>query len=164
MATHRLTRAARRAWPLLAAAAVLASAAMVSAAVGGAESEVVAEAPADDGSWSPGDAATGRAPVLRVSGHVRGLYPGARKRFRVRVRNLGGRDLVLGEVLTEVGDAGPECGGENVRISEPELERAVPARGSARVRLRAAMARDAPDACQRARFPLEFSVSARARP
>ena len=162
MDAHRLMRAASRAWPLLALAVALSSVAIVSAA-GGPEFVPAGERH-DGGAFVPGEATPERIRELRVRGHVRGLYPGARKSFRVRVRNPGERQLVVSSIRTEVRAAGPGCGSENVRVPERSLDAVVPGRSAIRVRLRARMIPSAADACQDGRFPLAFSLTTRPGP
>jgi hypothetical protein len=100
------------------------------------------------------------APVLRVHGRVIGLFPGARKRMRVTVRNTGRSTLVVTSITVRVDDASSACPGTNVRIRPFSGRVRVRASGSVMILLRARMPRSVPDACQGARFSLRFSARA----
>ena len=155
---HGFTRYASRGWPLLALAVMLSCAALVRGAVPGPET----------GTYRGQPGLTSRSPApdhlrpLRLSGHVRGLYPGARKRFPVTVRNPGSAPVVVTLVRARVGDADAGCGGGNVRIPDERTRTLVQPRSSTKVRMDARMSSDAPDACQHGRFPLRFHARAKA--
>ena len=57
------------------------------------------------------------APGFTLHGHVSGLYPGARRRLVIVVRNRDPRPLRLRSITTRVKDAKPGCTARNLRIS-----------------------------------------------
>lgn len=97
---------------------------------------------------------------LTARGHATGLYPGARLRMRVRIRNPYDHAVRITSLKTRVGRGAPGCRGSWVRVRKLRREAVIPALASRRVRLRVRMRRGAPDACQGARFPLRFRMTA----
>jgi hypothetical protein len=97
---------------------------------------------------------------LVVRGSVDGLYPGARRRLVVVVRNRLPMRLRIVGLRVRVGDAGRACRARNLHIGLLRTHASVAARGVVKVRLRATLRRSAPDSCQGARFPLRFQVTA----
>jgi hypothetical protein len=95
---------------------------------------------------------------LVVRGHVRGLYPGARKRIRVVVRNRANMVVLLDGLYVRVTDASASCAAANVRVRRFRGSKPIPAGGHRRFRLRVRMRASAPNACQGARFPLMFTT------
>jgi len=97
---------------------------------------------------------------IRVRGHVVGLYPGARKAMRVRIGNRSTRAVLVTGIKVRSGDASPACLGTNLRFRPLRAPIVVGAGASKTTQLRVRMRRSAPDACQGARFPLRFAVTA----
>ena len=97
------------------------------------------------------------APEVEIRGHVTGLYPGARKRIRLRVHSGYSRDVSLRDVRTRVLDASPGCAARNLSVRRNENPRRIPARRVIQVRVLVRLRMSAPDACQAARWPLRFS-------
>ena len=95
-------------------------------------------------------------PPLRVSGSVRGLYPGARLPLRLRVRNVRGFPIRVVSLKVRVGNASRSCRRRQVRIGRFRRSLVVPAHKSRRTALPVTMLRSAPDACKGAVFPLRF--------
>jgi hypothetical protein len=107
----------------------------------------------------PGHRTTAKS-GLTIRGHVRGLYPGAHKKVRLVVRNRSRRALQVRSIRTRVRNAGPLCSGKYVRVDRFKGRvRLGPGRWR-RVFVRIRMLETAPDACQRAKFPLEFRGTA----
>ena len=137
-------------------AAVLASGAVASATLlsggGGDRGEDVGVSPASAKVSSD----------LRVHGKIADLYPGARKKLPIRVRNTSGRAARVRAVRTTVRDASPDCSGANVHVKRKRRRhRWLPAHSWRRLWLRARMLPGAPDACQGARWALRFRVRVR---
>ena len=148
---------ASRALALLALVLGLTCAALVHASMSGPNGE----GRADGG--RPHLAAAATQP-LTISGHVTGLYPGARKRFEVELRNPSRRPVVVRNLRAQVGTPGAGCGSGHLRIRAERLRLMVAPRSSATAKMTAAMAAGAPEGCQLARFPLRFGADATAAP
>ncbi len=93
----------------------------------------------------------------KVRGNVDGLYPGAVRVLRVRVRNRFAFPVRVVQLRTKVKHASPDCTRQYLKVRrvkrpkkllEPEAKR--------RIRVKAQMLPTAPDACQGARWPLRF--------
>lgn len=100
---------------------------------------------------------------LRVTGHVRGLAPGVSRPLPVRIRNRYGDPVLIQRLRVLVEDASSDCPASNLRVSRFRGRKSVSVGGVRRIRLRVTMRTDAPDACQRERFPLLFWLGGRAR-
>jgi hypothetical protein len=114
----------------------------------------------------PGAAAAAGAssPTARldVTGQVEGLYPGARRRLSIRIRNRTGVRIVVRSIQVYVQGARARCSAGNL-VTQPyhgRLRRFVGPRRTAELGFPIAMRAQAPDACQGARFPLRFRVQA----
>ena len=106
-------------------------------------------------------ATTGSYPALsskafRISGHVRGLYPGRRVRMRVRVRNLTRSPILVTRVGARVRSVPHRCSRRNlvIRVYRGRLRVRPLAHRFVRLRVRMRMA--APNGCQGVRLPLRF--------
>jgi hypothetical protein len=100
-------------------------------------------------------------PALRISGTVRGLYPGARRVLRLSVRNTRGFPVRVVSLKVRVGNASRACRRRQVRIARVRRSFVVRAHRSRRITVRVTMLRTAPDACQGAVFPLRFKARGR---
>jgi hypothetical protein len=100
-------------------------------------------------------------PPLRVSGSVRGLYPGAHLRLRLTVRNGRGFPIRVVSLKVRVGNASRSCRRRQLRVGRLRRPLVVRAHRSRRTALPVTMLRSAPDACQGAVFPLKFRASGR---
>jgi hypothetical protein len=105
-------------------------------------------------------APSGAARTLVLTGDVMGLYPGSRRPLvlRVRNRNRFAVRVVAGHVT--VRDANSRCRSANLRVSGFRGSVRVQAFGTARLRLLVRMSPSAPNACQRAVFPLILTARA----
>ena len=95
-----------------------------------------------------------------IRGHVGGLYPGARKRLTIVVRNRTARPLQVRSIRTRVRAARRSCRARNVRVSPYRGRLLLRPHQWRRVSVRIRMLRSAPQTCQRAVFPLEFHGTA----
>jgi hypothetical protein len=110
--------------------------------------------PANDGAGSVGIAANAR---FRIRGHVEGLYPGATKWMRLRVRNPNPFAIRVTRIRTSVRPAsGSACPAKSMRIKPFNGSRRVPAVGTARVKVRVIMRLGAPDTCAGQRHRLVY--------
>jgi hypothetical protein len=91
-----------------------------------------------------------------LRGHVRGLYPGARRRLVVVVHNRGRRPLRVRSITARVRSANRACGARNLRVSPFRGRLLVRGRQSRRVAVTVWMLPESPAACQGAVFPLVF--------
>jgi len=137
----------RRPLPLIATLALL---------VGGV-SLVAAEPP----QLHPAKAA--ERPVIKVRGHVKGLYPGSVKRVRLKLRNRSRRPRVVTRIRARVKSPGGGCSARSLKVRPKKVRRRVPARGGARVRYRIRMVADAANACQGKRFRLRYRARVKHR-
>lgn len=91
-----------------------------------------------------------------IRGHVRGLYPGARKKLQLVVHNRARHAIELRSIKTRVHDARPGCSAKYLRVDRFRRRLRLAPRSWRRVSVRARMLKSAPDACKRATFVLEF--------
>jgi hypothetical protein len=100
---------------------------------------------------------------FRVTGSVSGLYPGARRSMRVKIRNPFRGAIVVRSVTAQVRRARRACSGSNVEVRPFRGRVRVPARGARVVGLLVRMPATAADECRGARFPLVFRARAALR-
>jgi hypothetical protein len=121
----------------------------------------VATAAADIAARPPEpDPVASRHAVFRVTGRVRGLYPGIDRTMRVRIRNPHAFPIRVKRVRVVVSDASPACPASTIRIARGKPARPIRPRRTTKLRLRVRMVEDAPAACAGARYPLRFSGKA----
>lgn len=104
-----------------------------------------------------------RASVFRVSGHVKGLFPGRERTMRAEVANPNGFPIVLTRVRATVSSEDPGCAAKNVKVTPWRGSARIGAHAHRRIKLVVRMMRRTPDACQGERFRLRFGGAA-ARP
>jgi hypothetical protein len=97
---------------------------------------------------------------LKISGHVKGLYPGASSQLTVKVKNRFPFALRVRSIWAVAGDGARFCSGENLRVRGRRRPLRIPAHRSRRVDLGIALASTASSFCQGARFPLRFGARA----
>jgi hypothetical protein len=91
-----------------------------------------------------------------IRGHVRGLYPGARRKLQLVVHNRARHAIELRSITTRVRDARPGCSAKYLRVDRFRKRLRLGPRSWRRVSVQVRMLRSAPDACKRATFLLEF--------
>ena len=101
-------------------------------------------------------AASSKIASVKITGHVTGMYPGRVAVFRVRVKNPGHSTVLVKKVSATVGNAGPGCDGTNLIVQRSRKTLHIAPGRRAKLKLRATMVPDAPDACQGLAFPLAF--------
>jgi hypothetical protein len=104
------------------------------------------------------------AASLHVSGHIAGLYPGASRQMRVRVRNGSDHPVRLRLVRARVQSASPFCRRSNLIVRRSRRRLRIPAYRNRWIRLRVTMPSTAPDGCQGATFRLRFRAVGRPLP
>jgi hypothetical protein len=112
-------------------------------------------------SRAPGRAGPRVRPSLRVTGGLRSLYPGARKRLPLVVWSNRGFRIRVVSLAVRVGNARRGCGRKYLRVGRFRWRLVVPPHGFRTVELPLTMLPSAPDACKRATFPLRFTVGGR---
>jgi hypothetical protein len=95
-----------------------------------------------------------------IAGEVDGLYPGAEATLEARVTNPHPFTIRVISTSATVFDASPSCPASMLDIGDSETSVDVPPRGTGTVPLEVRMSLSAPDACQGATWPLEFSGTA----
>jgi hypothetical protein len=117
-----------------------------------------------DGSREPARAASAakHGRLLKTSGRLAGLYPGAERNLPVRVHNLHRHAVRLRWVKARIGDASPSCSRQNLEVdtARPTGIRMRP-RSKRVLRMKVRMLTSTPEACQGARWPLRFEAKAR---
>jgi hypothetical protein len=98
--------------------------------------------------------------ALVVTGSVKGLYPGSRKRLQLRVRNRLAVRMKLTSLTVSVRDGRWNCRGANVRVQRFWGRLFLPPRRRRVVSLVVSMPKTAPDPCQGAVFRLVFRTRA----
>jgi hypothetical protein len=98
--------------------------------------------------------------ALIVTGSIKGLYPGARKRLRLKIRNRLGVRMKLTSLTVAVRDGKWNCRGANVRIGRFRDRLLLPPRRRRAITLVVSMPKTAPDPCQGAVFRLAFKARA----
>lgn len=136
----------------IALAALLCAAVGAYAALGGGNS----------GAASPSTGPKGQSPV-RVSGHVARLYPGATMRLPTTVRNTTAEALRLIWVKTLDWGASDVCRGRYIRAKRVRPRVLIKPGHPERIRIPVRLKAEAPDACEGARFPLEFRTRVKSR-
>jgi hypothetical protein len=97
---------------------------------------------------------------LEVRGHLAGLYPGAKGRLRLRVKNRTRRGIRLRRVRVRVLRANAHCGPRALRAHPYRGRHWIPKRSAREISVWIRMHRRAGDACQGARFPLRYHARA----
>lgn len=95
--------------------------------------------------------------ALVLSGDGRDLDPGQPSALRVTLTNDGGSPITVSSVTAAVTGGGPGCGAEGLAVTPWAGSVAVPAHGTATVRL-ATLVADLP-ACTGQRWSLEYAAS-----
>ena len=112
-------------------------------------------------SGAPGKAGPRVRPPLRVTGGLRSLYPGARRRLPLVVWSNRGFRIRVVSLTVRIGNARRGCGRRYLRVGRLRRRLVVPPNGFSTVELPVTMLLSAPDACKRATFPLRFMVGGR---
>jgi hypothetical protein len=105
-------------------------------------------------------APTGAARTLVLSGHVSGLFPGSTRPLVLRIRNRNAFAVRVVSTRVVVRDASSRCRSSNLRVSRFRGSLRVRARQTGTLRLLVQMTPAAPNACQRAVFPLTLTARA----
>ena len=112
-------------------------------------------------SRGPGRAGPRVRPPLKVTGGVRYLYPGARRRLSLVVWNNRGFRIRVVSLTVRVRNAKHGCGRRYLKVARFHRSLLVAPHGFRTTELRVTMLPSAPDACKRAVFPLRFTARGR---
>ena len=145
----------RSIWIYLVCVAALASAGAAYAALttGGRERPATASA------------ASSKAPRVKIKGYVEYLYPGARVRLQLTLRNRSPQPVRIRWVTAQVGDASPDCPAASLSVpTRTGLKLKIKPQRRKGVAMWATLAGDAPRGCQGATFPLSYAAKAQPNP
>jgi hypothetical protein len=115
-----------------------------------AQASAFRRAPSGDG------LAAARTPRFVVKGKVKGLYPGASKRLKLRVTNPNNAPITLKLVTVRVRSATPACPSSAVKAAKFKGHKRIGAHRTAKVRVKIRMKASTPDACQGVKFRLMY--------
>ena len=101
--------------------------------------------------------ANGSAGSFRIGGATGGLYPGDSKLLVLTVINPQHFAIRVTSIATTVGSAGPGCAAQNLTVAEFTGDLTVIALGSAQIAVPVTLKHAAPNACQGAVFPLDYT-------
>lgn len=105
-------------------------------------------------SGSPGVAAS---PRFRISGHVTGLYPGARTRIRLTVRNPNPYAIRVTKIRTSVKvPARSSCPARSIKVKRFRGSRRIAPRATVRIKVNVSMRAKVPNACAGQRYRLTY--------
>jgi len=115
------------------------------------------------GGTNPGgaiqSAATKPSPTLSVKGSASRLYPGGTVVLPLKVRNRTRYPIALRRLKVRVRSANGGCPASLLRVERFRPRAALRARKTATLKVRVKLSPAAPDACQRAKFPLSYRVT-----
>jgi hypothetical protein len=106
-------------------------------------------------------AAVKRNKALSVKGSAKRLYPGGTVKLPLTIRNRTRYSLLLSRVRVTVRNARAGCKRKYLKVAKFKTRTRIPKGRSKKVKVKLTLSRAAPDACQAARFPLTYRVSAR---
>jgi hypothetical protein len=92
-----------------------------------------------------------------IGGAVGGMYPGRSQPLKLFVYNPNKVAITVTSIATTVLNASTKCSAANLHVTGFSGNLAVPAGSLASTTVTAAMAHAAPDFCQGAVFPLQYS-------
>ncbi len=98
--------------------------------------------------------------AFTIHGEVGGLYPGLEATLDARIENTEPFPIRVTSVAVAVRDANPGCGAAFLHVDPMTTSIDLPAGAVDQVPIAVRMDHAAPDACQGAAFPLEFTGTA----
>jgi hypothetical protein len=139
-------------WPVLAG---VATAAVLAAA---ADREPAVALHGEGVSWRPAAASVqSTSAAFKISGKLKGLYPGAKRGLVLVVHNPQTFAIVVTSITTTIASPSAGCQASNLVVGAFSGQLTVAAGGSAKASVPVLMQHGAPDACQGAVFPLTYS-------
>jgi hypothetical protein len=100
--------------------------------------------------------------ALTVSGSVENLQPGVPSVLTAMVRNNLSHPVRLRKLRLRIGDAGAACPRSMLNAKPMRARKALRAHRTRRIPVTVTLLATAPDACQRASFPIRYEVRAQA--
>ena len=95
---------------------------------------------------------------FQVRAHVRGLYPGASKNLKVRIKNHTGRRVRVTKLRVLVRRASNGCRRSSLHAHRPRREFRLQPHSGRTMKVGVAMRRSAPNACQGRKFRLRINA------
>lgn len=108
----------------------------------------------------PPDRDGGTTRTFDVTGTVDGLLPTVQRDLPVLLESPYRFDVDVVTIDVDVGDPPGDCDAVDLLVSPPQVPVTVPARSEVTLVGSAALAADAPDACQGAVWPLTWTATA----
>ena len=105
----------------------------------------------------PAVASSSTRSAFGIHGGTTGLYPGRSQPLELTVTNPQSFAITVTSITTAVGPASAACPAADLQVGPFGGSLAVPAGGRAAVAVTATLAGAAPDACQGALFPLQYT-------
>jgi hypothetical protein len=122
---------------------------------------VAAGADTTVGGQSSPPAAAAATTMFKISGSVKGLFPGSSVPLVLSIVNPQSYPIVVSSITTRVGKTNrPGCSSTFLSVAPFSGAIAVAAKGSAAVIVSVTLSHAAPNACEGAVFPLKYSGSA----
>jgi hypothetical protein len=104
-------------------------------------------------------AANKPSPTLSVKGSASRLYPGGTVLLPLKVRNRTRYPISLRKLKVKVRSANRGCPASLLQVKRFKPKAKLGARKTATLKVRVRLSPAAPDACQRAKFPLSYRVT-----
>ena len=106
---------------------------------------------------TPGSPGVAASPRFRISGHVTGLYPGARTRLRLTLRNPNPYAIKVSRIRTSVQvPARSSCAARSIKVKRFTGSRRIAPRAVVRVKVNVSMRAKVPNACAGQRYRLTY--------
>ncbi len=120
----------------------------------------------DHGALQSAQAKKHHASRLGISGHVKGLYPGDPRRIQVQLKNRRPYRVRVRWIKAKTRHGASGCSANNLRSPKRRYRGrghrlVMRPRGTRQTGLRIKLRGNAPEACQRVRFPLRFHAESR---
>ena len=96
-------------------------------------------------------------PAFTIRGSVGGLYPGSARQLTLALTNNKNFAIVVTSVSTQVGDASATCVAANLSVAQFVGHLTIAGGRTGNVVVSVLMSHGAPDACQGATFPMQYT-------
>jgi hypothetical protein len=110
-------------------------------------------------------AASSKMPRVKIKGYVEYLYPGAKVRLQLTLRNRSPQRVRVNWVKARVGDASPDCTAANLSVPKrTRLKLKIKPQHRKGVAMWATLADHTPVGCEGAAFPLSYTAKTKPIP